>query len=131
MSSRYGGHVLGLDADYNVVLAHKKEMRNVIIGDANDSGFWENLEQGNVSLVLLTMKNFTANKLAAQRLKHSHFMGKIAAVANYDDEIKQLQALDVDSVFNLYQEAGVGFAEHVCEILGSDKQAEKQFAKKA
>jgi hypothetical protein len=46
MDARFGKLVIGLDADYNVVLDHKKQHRNVIIGDATDSGFWENLEPG-------------------------------------------------------------------------------------
>jgi Trk K+ transport system NAD-binding subunit len=119
MASRFGNNVIGLDADYNVVLNHKKEHRNVIIGDATDSGFWENLEPGDVSMVLLTMSNFAANKNAAQRLKQSQFSGKIAAVSRFDDEKKQLKNLGVDSVFNLYEEAGIGFAEHVCEVMES------------
>lgn len=119
MASKYGKHVLGLDADYSTALAHKKERRNVIVGDATDSGFWENLERGNVSIVLLTMNNHSANKFAVIRLKHSHFTGKIAAVAHYEDEIKELQSLGVDSVFNLYEEAGIGFAKHVCEVMGN------------
>ncbi|MCK5700611.1 MAG: NAD-binding protein, partial [Cyclobacteriaceae bacterium] len=117
MASKFGKHVLGLDADYSIVLVHKKERRNVIVGDATDSGFWENLESGNVSVVLLTMTNHSANKFAAIRLKHSHFSGKIAAVAHYEDEIKELQSLGVDLVFNLYEEAGIGFAEHVCDVM--------------
>jgi predicted Kef-type K+ transport protein len=117
MASKFGKHVLGLDADYNIALAHRKEGRNVIVGDATDSGFWENLESGNVTLVLLTMINHPANRFAALRLKHCHFTGKIAAIAHYDDEIKELQTLGVDSVFNLYEEAGIGFAEHVCEVM--------------
>lgn len=119
MASKYGKHVLGLDADYSTALAHKKERRNVIVGDATDSGFWENLERGNVSIVLLTMSNHSANKFAVIRLKHSQFTGKIAAVAHYEDEIKELQSLGVDSVFNLYEEAGIGFAKHVCEVMGN------------
>ena len=121
MASKFGKHVLGLDADYNVVLSHKKEHRNVIIGDATDSGFWENLEPGNVSIVLLCMTNFSANKIAAMRLKHSHFSGRIAAVARYEDEIKALKELGVNSVFNIYEEAGIGFAEHVCEVMGKEQ----------
>ncbi len=122
MASKYGKHVLGLDADYSIALAHKRERRNVIVGDATDSGFWENLERGNVSIVLLTMSNHSANKFAAIRLKHSHFTGKIAAVAHYEDEIKELKSLGVDSVFNLYEEAGIGFAEHVCEVMGNSSE---------
>ena len=117
MASKFGKHVIGLDADYSIVMNHKKDHRNVIIGDATDSGFWENLEPGNVSIVLLTMSNFAANKNAAMRLKQSHFSGKIAAVARFDDELKDLEHLGVDSVFNLYEEAGIGFAEHVCDVM--------------
>lgn len=120
MSSKFGNHVLGLDADYSVVISHRKERRNVIIGDATDSGFWENLEPGNISFVLLAMHNFAANKFAATRLKRSQFRGKIAAVARFDDEIKELKNLGVDSVFSLYEEAGIGFAEHVCEVMSSE-----------
>lgn len=129
MASKFGKNAIGLDADYNIVLNHKKEHRNVIIGDATDSGFWENLEPGNVSIVLLTMSNFAANKFAALRLKQSHFTGKIAAVARFDDEIKDLEHLGIDSVFNLYEEAGIGFAEHVCEVLSPEYLDEKALEK--
>ncbi|NJN24535.1 MAG: hypothetical protein HC819_00295 [Cyclobacteriaceae bacterium] len=117
LASKYGSHVLGLDADYNVVLMHKKERRNVIIGDATDSGFWENLQPGNVSMVLLTMTNHSANKFAAIRLRHSNFTGWISAVGRYEDEILELKNMGVNSVFNIYEEAGIGFAEHICEAL--------------
>jgi len=122
MASKFGRHVLGLDADYNVVLSHKKLRRNVIIGDATDSGFWENLEPGNVSLVLLTItNNHPANKYAVIRLKKSHYTGKIAAIAHYPEEIKELHNLGVDSVFNLYERAGTSFAEQVCEVFETEK----------
>lgn len=118
MDSKFGKHVLGLDANYNVVIEHMRERRNVKIGDATDSGFWENLEPGDVKTVLLCMSNFRANKIAATRLKQSHFTGKIAAVARFEDEMEDLQKLGVESVYNLYEEAGAAFAEHVCDVLG-------------
>ena len=117
MASKFGRHVIGLDDDYIVVLGHKKQRRNVIIGDATDSGFWENLEPGDVYLVVLTMNNHAANKNATIRLKQSNYTGKIAAVAHFEDEMKELKSMGVDSVFNLYEEAGLGFAEHVCEVF--------------
>lgn len=120
MASKFGKHVLGLDANYNLVVEHMRQRRNVKIGDATDSGFWENLEPGNVTTVLLSMSNYQANRIAAIRLKQSHFTGKIAAVARFDDEMEELKKLGVDSVFNLYEEAGIGFAEHVCEQFGEE-----------
>jgi predicted Kef-type K+ transport protein len=120
MASKFGKHVLGLDANYNVVVNHMRERRNVKIGDATDSGFWENLESGDVTTVLLAMSNYQANRIAVIRLKQSHFSGKIAAVARFDDEMEELQKLGVNSVFNLYEEAGIGFAEHVCEEFAEE-----------
>lgn len=117
MASKFGRHVIGLDDNYSIVLEHKRARRNVIIGDATDSGFWENLEPGDVYLVVLTMNNHIVNKNAVVRLKKGNFNGKIAAVAHYEDEKKELLELGVDSVFDLYEEAGIGFAEHVCEAM--------------
>jgi hypothetical protein len=45
------------------------------------------------------------------------FAGSIAATAKFDDEVEELKAAGVQAVFNLYAEAGYGFAEHVCEAL--------------
>jgi glutathione-regulated potassium-efflux system ancillary protein KefC len=123
MASKFEKHVLGLDANYNVVISHMRDRRNVKIGDATYCCFWENLEPENVKTVLLCMSNFKANKIAATRLKQSHFTGKIAAVARFDDEMEDLQKLGVESVFNLYEEAGIGFAEHVCEDFEEDLKA--------
>ncbi len=120
MASKYGKHVLGIDSDYDIVQKHKEEGRRVIIGDATDSGFWDNLRPGNVNLVLLTMHNHSANRLSALKLKHGHYKGKIASIAHWDDEMEELKELGVDMVVNIYDEAGTGFAEKVCEVLGDD-----------
>jgi hypothetical protein len=45
------------------------------------------------------------------------FVGLVAATAKFDDEVEELKAAGMQAVFNLYAEAGYGFAEHVCEAL--------------
>jgi hypothetical protein len=40
-----------------------------------------------------------------------------AAVTNYPDEAKELSEEGVDLVFNLYSEAGSGFAAHACKTF--------------
>ena len=120
MASKYGKKVMGIDSDIEKVTAHEKAQRNVIIGDATDAGFWDNLRPGNVKMVLLTMYNHAANKLAAQKLKHGHYSGKIAAVAHWDDEMEELKELGVDLVVNLYEEAGIAFADEVCKVMGEN-----------
>jgi hypothetical protein len=41
----------------------------------------------------------------------------IAALSRFDDETEELKAAGVNVVFNLYCEAGIGYAEHVCAKL--------------
>jgi predicted Kef-type K+ transport protein len=120
MNDRFPTKVLALDADWYSVEKHQSRNRNVILGDASDSDFWDKLKPGNIDLVILAMKNHSANRIAAQRLQRSHFSGRIAAIAHYDDELRELMELGVDDVFNLYAEAGTGFAEHVCERFEKD-----------
>ena len=113
MHGVYADEVLGLDEDWEVVQKHREAGRHVILGDVLDSGFWENLQQGKVDLVLLTLNNHAANKFAALRLRDGHFTGKIAATAQFEDEMRELKTLGVDEVYNVFGEAGTGFAEHV------------------
>jgi hypothetical protein len=44
-------------------------------------------------------------------------------VAKYADEVKALEEAGVDSAFNLYAEAGAGFAEDVGAMLAAEKGA--------
>ena len=61
------------------------------------------------------MSDHGATMNAARTLKSSQYVCKVAATAVYDDEIKELQEIGVDTAYNLYAEAGVGFAESVAE----------------
>jgi hypothetical protein len=68
-------------------------------------------------MVMLTLPKHTANMTAVAQLTEMKFAGSIAATAKFDDEVEELKAAGVQAVFNLYAEAGYGFAEHVCEAL--------------
>lgn len=117
LRDRYSDKVLGLDEDWQMVEHHRKMGRDVILGDVLDSDFWEKLQAGRVDLVLLALNNHAANRYAVMQLRESNYEGMIAATAHYPDEMAELRKLGVDAVFNIYGEAGTGFAEHVCEKL--------------
>ena len=57
------------------------------------------------------------NLLAAKQMLATGYKGRIAATARFPDEIAELQQAGVHSAFNIYAEAGVGFAEHVSAQL--------------
>ena len=117
MREQFGNVVLGLDHDANVVEKQRNAGRNVIQGDAIDHDFWAKLQPGKVQVVLLDMPNQKENLFAMQQLKASGFKGKVAATVKYDDQLKELKAAGADAAYNIYGEAGSGFANHVSEQL--------------
>ncbi len=116
---RLGEQVLGVDVDKDTVDRLKASGRNVIRGSATDPEFWDriNLDFDRVSLILLAMPNTRENLFAARQLAEAGYKGRMAAVAKYADEVEELKRAGVDAAFNLYAEAGAGFAEHVCKEL--------------
>jgi len=115
-----GYQVLGIDIDPDLVRRHEAAGRNVIVGDATDSDFWQRtrFDQRRSRLIMLAMPEHHANVYAARRIAaaQSHYL--IAAVAQFPDEAEQLRSLGVHAAYNTYAEAGVGFAAHVRKELG-------------
>lgn len=116
---RVGEHVLGVDYDEETVRRLQNSGRNVILGSATDPDFWSRmqLDFDNIELIMLAMPNIRENLFAVRQLKEAGYRGKLAAVARYRDEIVALKKAGVQAAFNLYAEAGAGFAEHVCNRL--------------
>ncbi|MGL5655154.1 MAG: potassium transporter Kef, partial [Vibrio sp.] len=50
-------------------------------------------------------------------LHKRHYQGQIAAIAEYPDQIESLLEQGAHAAFNIYSEAGTGFARHVSEQL--------------
>jgi len=119
MRRRHGEVVIGIDFDEKIVQKHLEAGRKVIFGDPTDHDFWAKTRRGRgkIRMVLLTLPEHTSNMTAVAQLTEMKFAGSIAATAKFDDQVEELKAAGVHAVFNLYAEAGYGFAEHVCEAL--------------
>jgi predicted Kef-type K+ transport protein len=109
--------VVGVDLDPETVDDQRQAGRNVIRGSAVDPDFWSRLsiDHRHIRLVLLAMPLPQENLLAVRQLRNSGYIGPVAAVAKYADDVQTLKQAGVTMVFNLYAEAGTGFAAHVCE----------------
>jgi len=70
-----------------------------------------------VKLIMLDMPNLKELIAAVKMIKKTGYSGLIAAAVKHDDYIAPLKKAGVDSVFNVYAEAGSGFANHVCESV--------------
>ena len=110
--------VIGVDFDHETVAYHQKAGRRVVFGDPTDPDFWARaLSISQMRLTLLATPSQTANIAAIRQLRSKGFTGMIAATALFDDEIPDLEKAGVDAAFNLYGEAGLGFADHANELL--------------
>ena len=114
MRELHGETVVGIDFDNERVKHHQLNGRNVLHGDPSDADFWEKIEQDySIELVMLALPNIQANLDALEQLRVISFSGRISAIARFPDEIGILKKSGATAVFNIYTEAGIGFAEHV------------------
>jgi glutathione-regulated potassium-efflux system ancillary protein KefC len=119
----YQDQLVGVDINTEMVKQHHELNRNVILGDPSDADFWDRVNHTHkIELVLLTLPKFSTTLAVVELLVQSEFSGKIAATAKFPDEIEQLKQAGVDIVFNMYTEAGAGFASHVIDnnVVSSD-----------
>lgn len=114
MRELHSDTVVGIDFDAELIKGHQAMGRKVLHGDPSDADFWDKIEQDhNIELVMLALPNLQANLDALEQLREISFAGRIAATARYPDEEKLLHQSGATAVFNIYTEAGAGFAEHV------------------
>lgn len=113
MEKKYKMNVLGIDQNHDKIDLLLKEGKNVIQGDAMDLNFWQriNLSTEPPSIILATSSHITHMNVILQ-LKELHCDLKVAAISRYEDEMEELKEAGVQIVFNLYEEAGAGFAAH-------------------
>jgi hypothetical protein len=106
------GRVLGVDVDPDIVAQSLGKGRRAVPGDATDPEFWSRaeglLEQ--TQWVLLTMSSHEANVAAVESLRSRGYRGRVAATSTYPDDARELRALGADVAFDVYAEAGTGFA---------------------
>ncbi len=105
---------VGLDFDEQVVNAQVINGRKTYCANVSSSDFWYSMDIKNTAIewVFLCVPNVEANKEAANLIRQSGFKGKLSAVSLYHDEEEGLMKSGVDTVFNIYTEAGAGFAQH-------------------
>ncbi|MEN8169616.1 MAG: cation:proton antiporter family protein [Pseudomonadota bacterium] len=114
MREFHGDTVVGIDFDADLIKKHQSLGRNALHGDPSDADFWEIVEQDHsIELVMLALPNLRANLDAVEQLKKISFSGRIAATARFPDEVNLLRQAGATAVFNIYTEAGTGFADHV------------------
>lgn len=106
--------IVGVDFDPITVASQQKTGRNVLLGDPSDADFWDRIvETHTIDLVLLALPQLNTSLSVLEHLQQSNFSGRVTACARYADEEAILREAGAETVFNIYTEAGAGFAAHV------------------
>lgn len=113
MHELHGDTVVGIDFNPELIKKLQAEGSKVLLGDPSDADFWEKFENHHhIELVMLALPNLQANLDALEQLRETAFPGRIVATAKFPDEEERLRRSGASAVFNIYTEAGAGFANH-------------------
>lgn len=117
LNQQVGDKVWGLDSEKSKIDWLTSKNIQAFYGDAEDRDFWEKMSLDNITLILIAVPSVLDAANITHQLRRANYQGKIAAIARFDDERVELEALGIDKVFNFYTEAGVGFAEESLSMI--------------
>jgi predicted Kef-type K+ transport protein len=119
VENHYSSHLVGVEIEQDKADQHSAMGRNVICEDGTNPDFWTRAPEliDGLEWVLLTLPTHKANISAALRLKELGYPGRIAATAKYRDEEEDLKKIGVEHTFNIYTEAGLGFANELQNLV--------------
>lgn len=120
LKDKFDGNIVGVDENHDKVKQHRAAGLNCVHADASDLDFWEDLDVNRRKLILVSLANHSENLTVVDLARKFDFRNDLAVVSRYPDEQAQLLALGCIA-FNLYGEAGHGFAEHVLNEIGKEK----------
>jgi predicted Kef-type K+ transport protein len=110
--------IIGVEENLEKVRQHRVDGFNCVHGDATDNDFWMNAEVERRRLIIVNLSNHSENLTVVRLAKQFNFSHTLAVVSRYPDEQAELEAMGCIS-FNLYGEAGHGFAEHVLSRMAT------------
>ena len=115
----YPGKVLGIDLDDKNIQKHKEANHFIVYADGTNPDLWSRTTglPENLKWAVLCLPNHQANIAAAKRLMDKGAKCRFAATTMYPDQANELKNLGVELVFNIYEEAGKGFASDLQSVL--------------
>jgi predicted Kef-type K+ transport protein len=112
-----GDVVVGIDYDPITIKKNLEAGRNVLLGDASDSDFWERARPGALNMVILATAVHQTNLYAVRRMKEIAPGRLIVVTAQYEDQMEELKQAGADVIFNFYTDAGVGLGDRAMKLL--------------
>ncbi len=112
LSKAFPGRVMGVDLDDENIRRLQEEGRFIVKADGTNPDLWSRAQglPQRLKWAVLCLPNHRANIAAAARLLENDARCRIAATTKYRDQAEELKAHGVEMVFDIYSEAGKGFA---------------------
>ena len=108
----YGDSIVGVDESHEKSEILQKQEIHCVHGDATDYEFWSQTNLAERDMIFVSLSNHSENLYVVNQAKELNFKNTLAVVSRFPDEQRELEQLGCVT-FNLYAEAGHGFAEHV------------------
>ena len=116
LRERYGDVVVGVEENLDKAKKLAGEGYRCIPGDASDYDFWMDAGLAKRRMLLVSLSNHRENLYVVDMAKRFDYRGVLAVISRYPDHKAELEGLGCVT-YNLYAEAGHGFAEHVLREL--------------
>jgi predicted Kef-type K+ transport protein len=112
LREQHGLSVLGIENSPARVARLVEQGLDVVEADAADSEFWERVvSSAQVRVAILAMPFHGTNRVALDQLTASGFRGRVTAVAQWDDDARDLRERGADDVLQIYDGAGSELAD--------------------
>lgn len=108
----YGDNIIGVDESNEKAEALRKQGIHCVHGDATDYEFWSQTDLASRDMIFVSLSNHSENLYVVNLAEQLEYKNTLAVVSRFPDEQQELERLGCVT-FNLYAEAGHGFAEHV------------------
>ncbi len=116
LTQHYGDRVIGVEEDLDRANQLRDDGIQCIHADATDYEFWIDADLARRRVIFVNFSNHHENLQVVELANRLHYDGQLAVISRYPDHKSELERLGCIT-FNLYAEAGHGFAQHVLQDL--------------
>lgn len=116
LSEHFPGKIVGVEENPEKAAKHEANGLRCVFGDASDRDFLERAQLHRRRMLLVSLTNHLENIEVVRLLQQLNYQGYIAVVSRFPDQAAELEAMGCIT-FNLYAEAGHGFAERAMEEI--------------
>ena len=107
----------GMDVNQQIVATLCGRGLPVFVGDGESVDLWEGLDLQKIQLIMLAIPKIEDCTSIAKQVRYAGYKQKIAAIARHDDQRRDLRKAGIDTVYNLFNEAGIKFAEDSLRLI--------------